>query len=249
MTTRSHDYPCSMRSPWLGCLGLCLLLALGACGDDSTGGPADAAGDGDGTSGDGDGDGDAAGDGDGDLGGDGGGDGDGDGDRGGDGDGDGDLGGDGDGDGDADAGCAGACPAVICNGTIMIASQDAFADFLARGCTEVEGSLRITNITASSLAGVVVQRVGGDLFVSANATLTSLDGLQSVGQVGGDLRIVNNATLGSLDALQGWASDVVAGSLSIFSNPALPQCEVDALDAQLSTSCDNCGSNGNGACL
>lgn len=149
---------------------------------------------------------------------------------------------------DGAAACDAACAKVTCDGDFTITSSDEFADLVTQGCTVIAGSLRITQTDLESLEGLAIERVEGDLFVAANPSLVSLEGLGRVRHVGGNLNIVNNVLLTSLDPISGWPSDAVGGSLSIFNNDALPQCAVDAFDAHLIASCTNCSNNGEGTC-
>jgi hypothetical protein len=145
-------------------------------------------------------------------------------------------------------GCSSDCVPVTCDATFTIATNAEFADFVALRCAVVTGHLRIRQTNLTSLDGLVVESVGGELTVAANPMLTSLQGLEKVRSVGGALSIVQNVALASLDPLPSWPRGSVAGTLSIFNNTALPQCQVDALDAHLTASCANCANNGTGSC-
>ena len=136
-----------------------------------------------------------------------------------------------------------------CQGTIMVSSSEDFADLVARGCRVVTGALRITQTDVSSLSGLVIESIGADLTIAQNPQLTSLAGLERVTHIGARMNIISNAQLSSLSPLLSWPPDTVGESISIQLNPALPQCAVEALDAHLTASCNNCASNDDdGAC-
>jgi len=140
-------------------------------------------------------------------------------------------------------GCPGDCEPVTCEGTFMLNSDEEFSEFVELGCTAVTGNLQITQTGQSSLSGLVIESVGGNLVIAANSALTSLAGLERVAEVGTTMTINNNAQLLSLGPLLSWPAGTVGESMSIQNNQSLPQCEVDALDARLTASCNNCNNN------
>jgi len=145
---------------------------------------------------------------------------------------------------DLDGGSDASTQSARCEGPLMITSDQELAELLGERCRIVTGALRITQTDdATSLEGLVVERIEGDLTIAANAKLRTLTGLEHLTRVDGNLSIVNNAALDSLDPLPDWAPGVVAGTISIFQNGNLPQCAVDALDERLTAACDNCGGN------
>jgi hypothetical protein len=145
-------------------------------------------------------------------------------------------------------GSGGSPQRVVCEGSYDIGGVEEFDAFVALGCQVVTGSLRIANTELASIAGLVVEEIGEDLYVVANAELASLAGLERVRLVGRNLNIVNDGSLSSLEPLPSWPADAVGGDLSIFQNPLLPQCAVDAFDAYLTASCQTCSGNGTGTC-
>jgi hypothetical protein len=147
----------------------------------------------------------------------------------------------------ADA-CNANCTPGTCAGTFTIRSNAEFAAFVAMACREVTGNLRIAQTELTSLDGLVIERVGQELIIGANSMLTSLKGLERVTRVGASLSIVQNVKLTSLAPLGSWPAGAVGGGIAIFNNEALPQCEVDRLDAHLTANCSNCANNGTGTC-
>jgi hypothetical protein len=94
----------------------------------------------------------------------------------------------------------------------------------------------------STLSLPSLETVTESLSLSANQNLATLD-LSSLETVNGSITVTGNMSLTSMGEL-GALSDV--GGLMIAGNGALPQCEVDALDARLGNPCGN-GCMGNDA--
>ena len=128
---------------------------------------------------------------------------------------------------------------------------------------EVTGDVRILSNGLSNAAFPNLERIGGQLVVAANSTLTSL-GLESLTSVGGDLYVYNNDSLtslaelesitsvggylavegnASLTSLAGLESLTSVGGIIVVDNFALSQCQADALALRLGTVC-NCEDNG-----
>jgi hypothetical protein len=107
--------------------------------------------------------------------------------------------------------------AQVCEGNITLTSQ---AQVNAFACTSVTGNL---NISGSDIVTLIplseLTSVGGDLAISFNAALASLDGLSALTSVGGNLSIGFTAALASLDGLSALTS--VGGSLQLILNLAL----------------------------
>jgi hypothetical protein len=147
-----------------------------------------------------------------------------------------------------DAACDG-CSSAPCSGDVIIRSSTEFAAFVAMACHEVTGNLRISQTELTSLDGLVIESIGGEVTIALNSMLTSLSGLEHVTHIGGTLSVVQNEKLPSLAPLGTWPADAVGRNLSIFNNTALPQCEVDKLDAHLTANCSGCVmNNGTGTC-
>ncbi len=134
---------------------------------------------------------------------------------------------------------AGTCAVTVGGGTALCR----YSEFLALGCTVVTGQLTLAATTRTSFDDLVVTRTGG-LAVAGNSRLTSVGGLERIEHVGGNLTIAGNTRLASLGPLLAWAPDTVAGTLAVFGNDVLPQCEVDAFDAWL-TACCSASRSGN----
>jgi len=91
------------------------------------------------------------------------------------------------------------------------------------GCTEIEGDVNIGDYggggNISDLSGLIVlESIGGNLFIRQNASLTNLRGLENIVTIGGQLGIWSNPLLTSLDGLEGLS---YVYSLNISSNAAL----------------------------
>jgi hypothetical protein len=149
---------------------------------------------------------------------------------------------------DRDAACKTDCNPAPCSGDFIIRSSADFAAFAKMGCRQVTGNLRITQTELTSLDGLVIESVGGELTIALNSMLTSLSGLERVTHIGATLSVVQNEKLPSLAPLGTWPPGAVAGNLDIFNDTALPQCEVDNLDALLTANCSHCANNGTGTC-
>jgi hypothetical protein len=158
------------------------------------------------------------------------------------------TGGGSDGGSDGDAACEGNCNPAACTGDFIIRSSADFAAFVTKACRQVTGNLRITQTELTTLDGLVIESIGGELTIALNSMLTSLTGLERVTQIGANLSVVQNEKLPSLSPLGTWPAGAVGRNLSIFNNTALPQCEVDKLDAHLTANCNNCANNGTGTC-
>jgi hypothetical protein len=148
-----------------------------------------------------------------------------------------------------DAACDGDCNPAPCSGDFIIRSSADFAAFVTMACRQVTGNLRITQTELTSLDGLVIESIGGEVTIALNSMLTSLSGLERITHIGGNLSVVQNEKLPSLAPLGTWPADAVGRNLSIFNNTALPQCEVDKLDAHLTANCNSCVNNGTGTCL
>lgn len=88
------------------------------------------------------------------------------------------------------------------------------------------------NPSLTTLEGAeTLAAVTDTLRIAENPSLTSLDGLENMHTVG-TIMILDNDALASLVPLHAWASDTVTWSMLIESNASLPQCEVQAFDAE-----------------
>lgn len=117
------------------------------------------------------------------------------------------------------------------------------------GCAQITGNVTIQSSVSSLAALSNLQRVAGALEISSNPNLSGLNGLDNLEEVVGDLKIFSNPTLVSLEALNQLTNitgmlDIssnanleilglaalahVHGGLTIVSNQALCQDDIDA---------------------
>jgi len=126
-------------------------------------------------------------------------------------------------------------------GDLLIGNNPALTSVAGFGLTELNAGLRIVESPAlSSLEGLAsLERTGAHLELRALPLLTDLGGLEALTRVGGDLIIggressAGNVALRSVDQLVALVE--VQGDLVVAHNPALPQCEANALAQRLSS--------------
>lgn len=88
------------------------------------------------------------------------------------------------------------------------------------GCTDVRGSLHVSDEASADLALLnPIRSVGGTLSFFRNDALTDMHNLRSLVQVGGDLAIRNHQRLETLAGLE--QLQTIGGELVIHANPAL----------------------------
>ena len=86
------------------------------------------------------------------------------------------------------------------------------------------------------------QEVGGDLRISSNGALTSVDGLENLTEIGGTLEVSFNDALSNLEGLSaldalGTRDESAEKQLFLGYNPALPQCWLETLREQTGAAC------------
>lgn len=103
----------------------------------------------------------------------------------------------------------------------------AYMVFQMLGCRKVNGSLRIAGWDRAQLPAAfeAIEAVGGDVIVEHNPELVGLH-LPNLSMIGGELRISRNAGLTSLDGL---SSLVRVSSLQAYENEALGTCKAAKL--------------------
>lgn len=99
------------------------------------------------------------------------------------------------------------------------------------GFTEVTGALTVRAPTLTTLGPLMLARVGGDVIVEESPALKTLAGLELLSEVGGDVRVDGNDVLMDLAGLDGL--ETLGGALTVTDDPALPQCEAEALRDRL----------------
>jgi cysteine-rich repeat protein len=93
----------------------------------------------------------------------------------------------------------------------------------------VTGTINISgNNSLTSFAGMTSLQTAGDLDISSNDVLNDLSSLVSLAAVNGRIYITNNAVLASLNGLQNIAPNSIQG-LNIYNNPNLSLCEVNSI--------------------
>jgi Leucine-rich repeat (LRR) protein len=98
----------------------------------------------------------------------------------------------------------------------------------------VDGVFSVLSSQLADFSGLTaLERVDGTLYVALNPILTSLAGLNGLVSVR-ELSISDNQRLTSLSGLESLTDIEI---LRIQGNPALPQCEVEALSARLGVPC------------
>ena len=109
----------------------------------------------------------------------------------------------------------------VVEGDVKIEDATSLADYAS--VTEITGDLWIDGIDSPDLQGLdALTTVGGALVIGVeqgNPALTSLEGLQNLGDVGRHLSVENNPVLESLAGLRGLS--IVQTSASIKANPQL----------------------------
>lgn len=147
----------------------------------------------------------------------------------------------------------------VCTGNQVITSAAELQTLVAQRCEVIDGALTFSKTTLSSLVGLEsLRRVKSLSVVNMNGLtnvqglegltqvetfvnfvfdteLLDLTGLDNLEQIGGFLSISENAKFQSLSRLA--KLSYVGNSLSISGNPALAQCEVDALAQRLDVGC------------
>jgi len=140
---------------------------------------------------------------------------------------------------------------------IQFMTQQEVDDFQANypGCTEIEGSVLIGDrgptdisnleglISLNTIGGYVyiegnsmtnfaglenLTSIGGNLRISINSELMSLEGLQGLTSIGGNIEIIHNDSLISLTGLDNIDSATINGLL-IASNPFLTDCAIQSI--------------------
>ncbi len=112
-----------------------------------------------------------------------------------------------------------------CPDNIIFTSQAQIDNFTTDypGCTEILGSVRITESIAGDITNLdglsQIQSIGLGLWISSNQALVNLSGLDHLTTIGDILWIDNNPALASLSGLDNLVS--VAGNFSLFANPSL----------------------------
>ena len=84
-------------------------------------------------------------------------------------------------------------PSQLISGTIANMIFTDFAAFAKMGCRQVTGNLRITQTELTSLAGLVIESIGGELTIALNSML--MNGTRLVGPSIGGLLIATFYTL------------------------------------------------------
>lgn len=113
-------------------------------------------------------------------------------------------------------------------GRVLITGNAALASLTGLQLTRVTGDLDLENNGLVGLGALAnLGEVGGNFIVSANPSLTGIDGLSTGLVVAGSLRITSNGRLASIYALYLGAR---ATSLVITGNPALSRPRVEHLD-------------------
>ena len=113
--------------------------------------------------------------------------------------------------------------AGIYNGDITINSQNSvtsyYTYFVSNGYTGCTGNLNISSSVNLDLTPLnILTSIGGNIVITGNTELTSLNGLENITSVGGALILVaNNAKLTNLVI----SCSSYAGSINIDTNPAL----------------------------
>jgi hypothetical protein len=151
---------------------------------------------------------------------------------------DGDSDTDSDGDSDTDTEEVDTTPTDDCldgvwEGDFAATGEDDLTDL--QGCSEITGSLRITDSTISNLDVLDgLRRVNGDVHIFKNSALTSIEGLHGLSEIGGDLwigTVIKDATddgyvyfegnpvLASMTGLEGITA--ISGDLDIVGNHLL----------------------------
>lgn len=151
---------------------------------------------------------------------------------------DGDSDTDSDGDSDTDTEEVDTTPTDDCldgvwEGDFSATGEDDLTDL--QGCSEITGSLRITDSTLSNLDALDgLRRVNGDVQIFKNSALTSIEGLHGLSEIGGDLwigTVIKDATddgyvyfegnpvLASMAGLEGVTT--ISGDLDIVGNHLL----------------------------
>lgn len=100
------------------------------------------------------------------------------------------------------------------------------------GCAQIMGDLRILRVEGASLPALGVRHVTGDLIVTDNAQLTTLDALKAVARVDGRVEVMGNAALASIDGLR--ALREARQGVVLRDNPALADARaLSGLSAQV----------------
>jgi hypothetical protein len=123
---------------------------------------------------------------------------------------------------------------VVCSGDYLVTTATEFSQFVALQCQELTGSLSIDGLSRSNLNGLVIEEIGGDLFIW-DTTVQNLTGLGLLTSVGGGVYIDSNDSLQNLDALA--SLERIGDGLYIETNDALTDltglAELVSLDGNL----------------
>lgn len=112
-------------------------------------------------------------------------------------------------------------------GGITFLTQEDVDNFITNhpDCEEIEGSVYLLNTPVENLNSLInIRHIHGDMFITGNQNLASLDGLANLESVGQVVRIQDNPALTNLDGL-GKLSAVKGDFFYIGSNSALENLE------------------------
>ena len=101
--------------------------------------------------------------------------------------------------------------------------------------TSIAGDLIVTDPACVDVSLGTLTTIGGDMDISANATLTTIDAPE-LDEVGGDIDISANATLTSIETPE---LDTVGGDMTLTNNPTLtvfPAPELDEVGGDMDIS-------------